>query len=348
MSTFTLTSTNFSEFIEHVEKKAESIAAGFEDHLGVGLNRYSIAYSDDHLAALVPPANRVPLPAMPVIPAGAGITKGQMEHYTIAKEIWQAVHAGIAALKTDVLACLPPSTVQAIQARNGTNGPGVAGHTMGDLMNYLWGRYSVLSGPDVAKLIQAAHEIRANSVEEFLPTVAQLRTIYKKLNAAGQPVSSFTQVTNLINVVSNNQGLTEAAKHYAMSVPALVNRNFEAAVDHIHARAVEIPTSGDLRYAGNAASANDRRNDTGRGRGGRGDSNKGRERGGRGRGHPVAPAAVVKQYCFAHGYTHKWQIPHVGAGCNHMASDTSFTAEMKAATAPAVIDGWKGCEKGST
>ena len=127
MSTFTLTSTNFSEFIEYVEKTAESIAAGFEGRLGVGLNRYEVAYSDNHLAARAPPANRVPLPAMPVVPAGAGVTKGQIENYTIAKDIWQAVHAGVAKLKTDVLACLPLSIVQAIQARNGTNGPGVAG-----------------------------------------------------------------------------------------------------------------------------------------------------------------------------------------------------------------------------
>jgi hypothetical protein len=76
------------------------------------------------------------------------------------------------------------------------------------------------------------------------------------------------------------------------------------------------------------------------GRGGRGGAARGGGRGGRGgRGRGDQPAVGVNPqfYCFRHG-----QCAHPGSTCFVMAGDNTYTAAMKAAVGPGVIDGYAG------
>ena len=72
---------------------------------------------------------------------------------------------------------------------------------------------------------------------------------------------------------------------------------------------------------------------------GRGDGQRGAGRGGAaGRGSGPGTQQAPTMYCFVHGT----QRSHAGTDCHHMKNDTSYTQEMKNATAPCSINGFEG------
>jgi hypothetical protein len=349
-----LSKLNIATWLEEVEKAAESIAANHEDTLETGLNTFQVTKSDAHLAILG--VNRVAFPAAPVFPAGAAPTKAQVEAYEAQKEYRKDVYAGLATLKNKLLDTLPLHTKRALQLAQGTNGPGIPGHTVHDIMEYIHANFNVLNDADVAATMTAIKSLRAHGVSDFLEQATSVQQKFDQLHTARQPASEHTKLSTLTDMISTAPGLVEALRHYQLEVPILANRTLAAAIAHIEARAIDYtPTSGSLGYAGGAIGGSGITpvpHGGGRNQGGRGGRGAGRAQVGRGRGRgrnaqpiggaplPAAVPTVVRRYCFEHGFN--WS--HPGHTCKVMGVPSyNATPAMLAATAPATIDGYVGC-----
>ena len=350
-----LSKLNVARWFEEAEKSAESIAANHEDTLETGLNAFQITKSDAQLAALG--ANRTAFPQAPVFPAGAAPTKAQIELFEAQKKFRLDVYAGLADYKNKLLDTLPLHTKRALQLAQGTNGPGISGHTVHDIMEYIHANFNVLNDADVAATNTTIRSLRANGVSNFLELATTMQQSFDQLATAHQAASEHTKLSALADMISPAPGLIEALRHYQLEVPILANRTLAAAIAHIEARAIDYtPTSGSLGYANGAiggSGGTPNPHGGGRNQGGRGTGRMQTARGGRGgrgRGRnaqpvggappPAAVPAVARHYCFEHGFN--WS--HPGRTCRIMSPPAyNATAAMFAATAPATIDGYVGC-----
>lgn len=309
------------------------------------------------------PRSKMPVDPAEPTPGGDSVVAAV---YAAKHQRYLDVQKGLTELRNTLVAALGPTIKLNLDHE-------IATMPLDKILTYLDKKYGEASEGDIQELKRTL-EVEFKSTGSFAAEAALMRRTFRKLERFDSVVSPDDRMLALTQATRFIPPIVAAIQQYKFHYPARKGRSFDDMVEYIDvhvprttvaatgyvANTVYVPTdtaaptlsnepstapqlpSGTSGMAaelaqhlipamlGYLASANSTRPNP---------SNRGHSagRGGRtGRGGRQAGRTVQRSYCFEHGYGHK------GTECRTMASDPSYTQEMKNANGPCAIDGWQG------
>lgn len=267
--------------------------------------------------------------------------------YNHTQKRYTETMTGIAAIKTRTIALIGPTI--AGEAGDPVHGTILLTHT--DVINYVYNNYGELNAQDLTLL---QHRVRTfDSALAIMTNISQQKKTLSLLQPHGIFTSNFDRINCLAFATSSNPQLVQLINDYKRLHPALLDQTYQGATEYIRTQAPNITAIA----AGYANAATDSSTHTamitamqaeitalklavqkpgGGGKsGGGGKPNSGAT--------PHIPSTQT-HYCFLHGYNYRDKRGHNGDKCTSMASDTKYSAEMKAAKHPQTINGIIGSE----
>jgi hypothetical protein len=308
----------------------------------------------------VTPAVYPTLPTHPP-PLPGNATNAQVATYNSEKTLYTNVILAIIALRSAVLRACGEALLDELKGQPG----GLARQDLPRILLYIDTQFSTPSDADLRALLVKASTALFTGIAGFRAEAAKLTLVFAKLTRYKQPVSDFQCIEYLRAATSAHPGLVAAIQAYETQCLGNLQTlrstcTYAGMVAYVTLHGPHHHTTGTTGYVANAATqalpppppAHDHyalgyaaalEHMAHGGRGGRG-GNAGRGRGGRGAGRggqapAPAPAPTPRPYCFVHG-----RRGPPGSACRTMLEDSSYTAEMQAATAPTMIDGWAGAQ----
>jgi hypothetical protein len=301
-----------------------------------------------------PDAVRAELPVAPG-PLAQNATNAQIAIRANEDDKFKAVQVGMRQLKELLSVAIGPVIRDDMDL---AHPGGIASMTLQDMLLFLEARHSTVTNADLNMLIQSL-STKFDSVATFRADIARMAKTYRTLERCNQAFPEKHKTDALAAAVEHDLALSTCAAAYYKHVLDPSLRTFTDMHEFIRVRATNVQiTAAKAGYAAattivasvppeelsaqvrsladtvaSLAAAIQRPPERGgrTGRGGREQRTSGR---GRGRG---AVAIEVRKYCFEHGFG-----SHAGAECTVMQNDSSYTANMKNATAPCVIDNYQG------
>ena len=248
---------------------------------------------------------------------------------------------GIAAIKTRVLALI--GSTLAGEAGDPTHGTILLTHT--DIINYVYDNYGQLNAQDLTMLQQRVKTF--DSAQTIMANITQQKKTLSLLQPHGILTSNFDRIQYLAEATSNDPQLTLLIHDYKRLHPALAEQTYDGVTEYIRIQSPNM-TATAAGYANAAVSSPqaamiaDMRAEIAALK------LAAQQLAGGGRlskGSKVHIPSTQTHYCFFHGYNYRDKPGHNGDGCTSMSADPTYTAAMKAAKAPATINGIKGSER---
>jgi hypothetical protein len=224
-------------------------------------------------------------------------------------------------------------------------------------MDEMQARYGTLAGDDVAEILRALDSpLTEGSTAQFRIFTATFQDNINRLQRAGQPLSTFTQVQTFLNATKTQVNVAHAIDLYRQAHPLLQQQNIAQLALFVEAQLPNM-TTGQLGYASlvrdsipelltsqmsfsalavqlagieTALAALKSESTSGRGqRGGRGPGGR------QGRGRFGGGGRSGHMYCYLHGRNET----HAGRDCRGMARSGTFSEAQINSNSPAQVPG---------
>ena len=293
-------------------------------------------------------------PQEPAAPAG-NAAGGVLQTYRDEKELFQAFVSAQNTLREAILESIGTEIQRTLQDPN--NPYGIILLTSTEIMAEMEVRYGTLAGDDIAEILRALDApLTDGSTAQFRIFTATFQDNVNRLQRAGQPLSTFTQVQTFQNATKTQVNVAHAIDLYRQANPLLQQQNIAQLAQFVeeqlpnmttaqlgyasHVReAITTPLASEFCYSalavqlsGIEAALAALKSSASAGRGQRGD----RGRGGRhGRNQPGGRGRTGHLYCYLHGTNDT----HAGRDCRGMARNGMFTDAQIAATSSTQVPG---------
>ena len=313
-----------------------------------GFDLTSLLLTNEEWEAKFPAIAGILQPRLPIFPArlAGNATTTAALNWKYDTEIANSAVALAASFKEAILSSVGP----AISREFAHPTRGHIDHDIHEIMELIERGYGTVTEADIKRLKEA---LTIDESKSWRDNIANFKSIFILLAPVGQFTTDLDKRTALDEAIKKTRyaPLLEAYKNIT---PLLAERTFNTQCLYIEQRESNI-SAFDAGYAAKSESDNEALkvqiaaltasvaalsttpaaappNPPGQGRGGGRGGGRVQGRGrGRGRGQQ-------ELYCFAHGHNKT----HKGTECKTMENDTSYTQQMKTASAPCIIDGYFG------
>jgi len=296
----------------------------------------------------------LPAPQEPAAPAG-NAASGVLQIYRDDKLLFQTFISDQNILREAILESIGNEIQLTLQ--DPTNPYGIILLSSIEIMDEMQNRYGTLAGDDVAEILRALDSpLTEGSTAQFRIFTATFQDNINRLQRAGQPLSTFTQVQTFLNAAKTQVNVAHAIDLYRQANPLLLQQNIAQLALFVEAQLPNM-TTGQLGYAslaidsvpgqspshfslsaltvqlaGIETALAALKTETHSGRGQRG----GRGPGGRqGRGRFGGGGRSGHLYCYLHGRNET----HAGSDCRGMARSGTFSEAQINSNSPTQVPG---------